>query len=110
NCSQLPCAGDTTPAAWATVTGRCSSVAGAGTTAEALTGAATGDGASGASAATTSAAPSTSGGRSFTSITCAGAITVSQWHTFSSCRTLPGKSKAESTRSAASEMRLGSTP
>jgi hypothetical protein len=54
---------------------------------------------------------STSGGRSLSSITCAGAITVSQWQTFSSWRTLPGKSKAPSSlASAASEMRLGSTP
>ena len=36
---------------------------------------------------------STSGGRSLGSITCAGAITVSQWQMFSSWRTLPGKSK-----------------
>jgi hypothetical protein len=58
----------------------------------------------------TGSSPSTSGGRSFSSITCAGAITVSQWQMFSSWRTLPGKPKVPSRASAASVMRLGSTP
>jgi exodeoxyribonuclease-3 len=44
------------------------------------------------------------------STTWAGAITVSQWQMFSSWRTLPGKSKACSRSSAASVMRLASTP
>src|SRR5205823_13230382 len=52
-------------------------------------------------------AGTTSGGRSFGSINCAGAITVSQWQMFSSWRTLPGKANAASCASAASEMRLG---
>ena len=54
--------------------------------------------------------PRTSGGRSFTSTTWPGAITVIQWHTFSSWRTLPGQSCAARNCSAASVRRLPSTP
>jgi hypothetical protein len=44
------------------------------------------------------------------STSCAGAITVSQWQMFASWRTLPGKSNWVSRASAASVMRLPSTP
>jgi hypothetical protein len=42
--------------------------------------------------------------------TCAGAMTESQWQMFSSCRTLPGKSKSARRARADSEIRFGSTP
>jgi hypothetical protein len=51
-----------------------------------------------------------SGGRSATSTSCPGAMTVSQWQRFSSCRTLPEKSSAQRCFRAASEKRLPSTP
>jgi len=49
-------------------------------------------------------------GRSSTLTTWAGASTVSQWHRFSSCRTLPGNGCWLMKRNASSEMRFGSTP
>src|ERR1700692_3051558 len=51
-----------------------------------------------------------SGGKSFCSIVCAGAITVSQLHRFSSCRTLPGNGSDAKNPSASSDTRFGSTP
>ena len=51
-----------------------------------------------------------SGGKSSGSTTCEGAITVSQWQIFSSCRTLPGNGKFSKHANAASERRLVSPP
>src|SRR5260221_216387 len=63
-----------------------------------------------APAAAAWASPRTSCGKSFTSTTWPGAITVTQWQTFSSWRTLPGHSCAARNCIAASVRRLPSTP
>jgi secreted PhoX family phosphatase len=54
----------------------------------------TGPGATRPRSATVVIRKGTSGGRSLGSITCAGAITVSQWQMFSSWRTLPGNAES----------------